>query len=216
MYYKILSPYISKDSSICDIACSNGDFLRFLKDNGHEKLQGIDMDKDSIIEARKNNPDIYFEVTSLNQFIDKGLRKGERYHLLTFLSIVEHLPQSDARRLIESLPKLLHKDGIAFIKIPNAGTIYNNHWLFDDITHRGYYTVRSISQLIRETGIDDQHFEVLNDKGLTNGLVRKWRLPFIWSAQLLDFIFLGKSINISYQYPGLLVIIKPNKPISEK
>lgn len=213
MYLKILQPYINQTSKICDIACSNGDFLRFLKDKGYDNLIGVDLDEDSIKEAKKKNPDISFEVQSLKTFVDRSIKKHDKYDLLTFLSIVEHLTQDDARMLMQSLPKLLNKDGIAFIKIPNAGTIYNNHWLFDDITHKGYYTVRSISQLIRSCGISDENFIVLNDKGITNGLIRKWRLPFIWLAQFIDFVFLGKSVNLKYQYPGLLVIIKPNRTI---
>lgn len=61
-----LRPLLNKNSTILDAGCGDGVGLKFLKDNGHDNIYGIDLNEDKMGRARNKVPSdrvIYSDIT---------------------------------------------------------------------------------------------------------------------------------------------------------
>lgn len=130
-------------SSILDVGCGTGTWLKVARDLGVKEIMGMD----GAIES-KNNLKI-----PASAFLEKDLRKpfelGRRFDLVMCLEVAEHLPEQNAATLIRSLCK--HGDNILFsAAIPDQGGQghINEQWpdywqsLFSEYSFKGYDILR--------------------------------------------------------------------------
>jgi len=93
-------------TSVLDVGCGRGTWLRAAIENGAKQVVGVDgvaiSDRDLLI------PSQHFHVRDLQSPLDLG----ERFGLVLCLEVAEHLPETGARQLIKSLTR--HSDRILF------------------------------------------------------------------------------------------------------
>ena len=98
---------ITKESSILDIGCGNGNFLSQLKGGGFKKLIGIDL----FVEEGNFLEGINLIQTSLEDF-----STSEKFDLIVSNHAFEHMDnQLNNLKCFESL---IHDDGLILLRIP--------------------------------------------------------------------------------------------------
>lgn len=103
---EILNKYV-KGRHILEIGCGRGDFLKYLKESFHCECYGIDISKEMLEYARKNNPGpyyIYDDSTKLKY-------KTDAFDVVIFNSALHHIPK-DKLKYVISEAKRVSKDKI--------------------------------------------------------------------------------------------------------
>jgi SAM-dependent methyltransferase len=116
--YQTLFDYLNTTdlsiTSILDVACGNGRFVKTLEQNIHNKFTylGIDNNKYLIEQASKTfqNNNIHFKQFDI--FNDNLSTINEKFNLIVVFGVFHHIPSIERRiQLLKSLQNLLNDDG---------------------------------------------------------------------------------------------------------
>ena len=113
---------IDKNSSILDLACGRGRYSLYLSNIGH-KVTGIDISKENISEAKKNESD------KLNYVLhDMRQPLNEKFDLILnlFTSFGYYQNNKDNISVIKSIKYNLNSEGKAVIDFLNINYVLNN------------------------------------------------------------------------------------------
>ena len=113
---------IRKDSNVLDLACGRGRYSQYLSTLGY-KVTGIDISKDNITEAKKN------ESNNLNYIIhDMRYPLSQKFDLILnlFTSFGYYEKDADNLSVIKSIKSNLETDGQAVIDFFNIDYILDN------------------------------------------------------------------------------------------
>lgn len=119
-YVEYLSQ-IFKPSSVADIGCGRGTWLKAFKENGVEKVVGFDGSWNS--QENMIDKSIIFYCTDLNIPISK---QEERYDLALSLEVAEHIEESSAKTFVKSLVDLADVVMFSAAYIGQGGTNHIN------------------------------------------------------------------------------------------
>ena len=208
-YLKIIKKNLNKKAkNACDLGCSIGDFIEEIN-NEFEGINsiGVDNDRESIKIAKKK-VNIKFYQKSINSFIKESITKKNKFDIITSLNVLEHLSKKDINYFFKNINKLMNKGAVLLIKVPNAGTIYNNPWLYNDITHQTLLTKKSLKQILLENNFNEKNIQIIEDKLIIRGKMKLIRIIIFNFMKILDVIVTGNKFNNSIQTPTLLLIIK--------
>jgi len=119
---KTVLPFLNPASSILDVGCANGDFLKLFKGLGHT-CHGVEIGDESSSLASKMFKVYHGEFPNLQ--IDK------KFDLIIFRGTIEHF--LDPKSYLEKAISLLNDEGLIFItSTPNADSIccelYRERW----------------------------------------------------------------------------------------
>lgn len=147
-YKKVLN-YINENniSSVMDIGCGDGNFLKYVKDNNSIiNLFGIDTTENSIKNC-KNKGLINTYCETVESFINKNSKKFE---VVCLFHVLEHI--SKPYEFIVQLKELLEKNGKIFISTPYSPMDFEYYW-FDILNkpphHMGFWNENSYKQLAK-------------------------------------------------------------------
>lgn len=144
----ILSPLFQtfSPSTVLDVGCGHGAWLRVCKELGADEIQGVDgpwINQDSLVIPKSK---------FVAQELDKPLDLGRRYDLVLSLEVAEHLPESAADTIIDSLVR--HGDVVLFsAAVPyqtGQGHIneqWQSYWALK-FKDRGYSAIDSVRPAI--------------------------------------------------------------------
>ena len=113
---------IDKNSSILDLACGRGRYSLYLSNIGH-KVTGIDISKENISEAKKNESD------KLNYILhDMRYPLNQKFDLILnlFTSFGYYKKDADNLSVIKSIKYNLKSNGLAVIDFLNINYVLNN------------------------------------------------------------------------------------------
>lgn len=142
-YFTILNKFINKSSRILDSGCSTGHLLSLFKKNGYKNLKGIDPSLECKIIAKKK---FGISVSAQNLY---EYSSGKKYDCIILAMVLEHLV--DVKGVIEKTKKLLSKDGIVFISVPDAANFYidfKEPFGEFSIEHINFYSSYHLSQIM--------------------------------------------------------------------
>jgi len=112
----ILENRISKNSKLLDIGCGNGELMRLLSKKLNINCLGIDISGKVVQLAKEKEINaIVFDI-----FKDDYKKLGE-FNYITIFEVLEHI--SNAEQAIIRIRDTF-KSKIAFISIPNSGSLY--------------------------------------------------------------------------------------------
>jgi SAM-dependent methyltransferase len=114
LVFEYFKKELNKEVNILDFGCRNGDFLTALqKNNLFSKALGVDLDTNIIEVAKKNNPNIDFQVITKNY---KFPQADNFFDSITIIGVVEHV--HDQVGLLKEIARLTKKNGLIFIAVP--------------------------------------------------------------------------------------------------
>lgn len=167
--HTILLPAVDKmveefsPNTIFDLGCGNGSVARHL--SSRCTVTGIDPSISAVAIANKAYPDIRIERGSA--YDDLGARYGT-FDMVLSLEVVEHL--YDPRTFARNIYQLLNPGGTAIISTPYHGYLKNlalavtgrmdaHFWALWDGGHIKFWSIRTLSILLKEAGFDILRFE---------------------------------------------------------
>ncbi len=219
-YYNLIKDYcnyfVSKTSSILEIGCGSGELIAGLN-GGYKK--GIDFSPKMIQEAKKQFPNIDFEIMSA-----ENLSLNQKYDVIILSNLVGYL--EDIQAVFNELHKVSHSRTKIII------THYNHLWepLLRFSEKLGFKTTspdqnwlstRDISNLLNLAG-----FEVYRDTKrilfpiyipIVSNFINKYlsKLPLIENLALNNYIF-AKQIKPNVISENTELLINPNNNVSSK
>lgn len=153
---------------LLDVGCGDGRFLRHAKEQGFE-VWGIDFDKKSVENVKKNlGIDTVFAM-SLEEFYEYAKEKGLKFDVITFFEVLEH--QDKPREFLEMVRGLLKEGGYI------AGSVPNRERLFVEIGWKYFHGDHPPHHFLRFSKYSLE--KALNFAGFKDVEVYKLDFPFI-------------------------------------
>lgn len=207
---QLITKLANKKGNLLDIGCGTGAFLNACKNSGWNTtgIEPGDMARNFAVEKYKLNI-----LNDINLLADKN----EAYDVITMWHVLEHVP--DLNDTIITLKRLLKKDGVLLIAVPNCNSydtkLYQAYWAAYDVPrHFWHFTQKDIKSVFEKHNMylintlpmlfDSFYISMLSEKykyGKTNYM----------SALINGFIsnFKGKAPN--YGYSSQIYIIQSNQ-----
>jgi len=140
--FDLISSY-KQSGNLLDIGCATGEFLNYVKKNGWDTI-GIEPD----LSAREFATATYNLNVHPEDFLNQ-LNSGT-IDIITMWHVLEHVHGLKER--MEQLQRLLVKNGVAFIAVPNVGSFdtkyYGEFWAGYDLPrHIYHFTQETIIRL---------------------------------------------------------------------
>ena len=130
---------------LLDVGCNIGTLLEVAQKRGWN-AQGIDINKEAIEEAKKNNLNV--ECTTIENI-------KEMFDVIIMNDFIEHV--SDPNDTIKRAKALLKEQGLLFIVTPDIDTItfkiLQKHWFhLKPKEHIYYFTKETITKMLKNNG----------------------------------------------------------------
>lgn len=135
--------YLSSRTSVLDVGCSTGMFLRVLKDQGLENLCGVDVSTEQVEHCK--------EVNQVRAFCELSqISPGEKFDLVCLYAVLEHVP--NPLEVMRQSAERLSSSGRLIVDVPNYRSLYRilsgKRWLWlIPPVHLGYFSPKSMQKL---------------------------------------------------------------------
>jgi SAM-dependent methyltransferase len=177
--------------SVLDVGCGAGAVGRLLRDEGAERLTGIEVDADAAAAARS----VYDEVAEGTVEDVLPELRGPFDAILCY-DVLEHLV--DPQAVLAKLRRLAAPGGHLHVSVPNArhfslvrdlvlrGTFGYTDWGHRDITHLRWFTPRDVRTLLETTGwsVDGVDFGALRPVSRLAARLSRGRSPEFLAYQV--------------------------------
>ncbi|GAA0872741.1 class I SAM-dependent methyltransferase [Gangjinia marincola] len=146
---KLVNSYAPMKANILDIGAGTGSFVAsVIQKRPMWTVHGIEPNKDARILATKKG-------ATLNT--DSGTFKDNFFDVITMWHVLEHVP--DLEKQIRELDRILKKDGVLFIAVPNFksydANYYKEFWAAYDVPrHLWHFSANGITQLFNKHGFE--------------------------------------------------------------
>jgi SAM-dependent methyltransferase len=110
--------YIQNPESLLDIGCNTGAWLQDCRKRfPRARLAGMDVNATALAQAQLRAPSIQFAAASATNlpFLD------ESFQYITMLEVIEHLPESQRRAVLEEIRRVLTVGGRLILSAPHRG-----------------------------------------------------------------------------------------------
>ncbi len=198
-------------TSILDVGCGTGDFLKVCKDKEYE-IFGIEPHKKarSLAQSKVNSTEIYDSLSTLQN------KNHCKYDIITLWHVLEHVP--DLENYIKTLKDLLNPEGVLVIAVPNYlsydANYYKNFWAAYDVPrHLWHFSKEAIASLFKKVDLkvtktypmifDSFYVSLLSEKNKKNKLG-------LWRAFTIG-LYSNLSAFFTKQYSSQIYILKHHK-----
>jgi 2-polyprenyl-3-methyl-5-hydroxy-6-metoxy-1,4-benzoquinol methylase len=142
--------YLSERTSVLDVGCSTGMFLRVLKDQGNNDVCGVDVSIEQVAHCQDINQIRAFR--DLNQ-----IPTGEQFDLVCLYAVLEHVP--NPREVMRDSVERLSIGGRLIVDVPNYRSLYRvltgKQWLWlIPPVHLGYFSPKSMRKLAATASLE--------------------------------------------------------------
>ena len=215
--HSIIANNIADNSLVLDIGCSQGLLGEVLKKEKKCKVYGIELDKDAIKIAKKQNyyEEIYnFNITDKNNKNYKNFfNKKFKFDYIVFSDVLEHL--INPSEILFEFGKILKDNGNILISLPNIAHYdiingllnekfnYSKMGILDN-THLRFFTRYSFAEYIKESNENNDYVFDMNVIGRT----------IIYPEFYYKYKYLSKLINNNenlYALQNLFCLTKKKK-----
>ena len=133
---------------ILDVGCGTGKLVNFFQKEGFD-AHGCDNQKEAILLASKINK----KGTITKASAANLPYKNNSFELISAISIIEHLTQTEAGKLLDEAQRILKPKGYIFLITPNFNSplryLKRSRWFgFSDPTHITFFTPKTLSTLL--------------------------------------------------------------------
>lgn len=151
MTEEFLEKYCQKDFSMLNIGIGNGRFEAALKKNGYENITGIDPSVESVERLK----DLGISSHLGNIYSPVSQEESKKYDCIFLFEVAEHLLVP--KKGIENVKKMLKKDGIFMISVPDYSWIGKQTEYavpaYFNLEHINYFSEVSLDNLMAPYGL---------------------------------------------------------------
>lgn len=198
-----LESYMSKNRSVLDIGAGTGDFLVAAKTND---WQTAGTEPNNSARAKALEKGILLK-TDVKEFANT------KFGAITLWHVLEHLPDLDAQ--INSIHKLLHKDGVLVVAVPNYKSFdakyYGEYWAaYDTPRHLWHFSKIAITRIFEKHGFELKAIKpMIFDAFYVSLLSEKYQKGrFQWIMAFLIGCFSNIRASFSGEYSSLIYVLK--------
>ena len=112
--FKLIEPYLNKNTNILDIGTANGGLLEVFKDNGYLFLTGIEPAKQCCI----NTIELVGCTCYNNSFINQDF--NQKFDFISVTHVLEHV--LDVKSFMNKIYDILNPNGIVYIECPDINS----------------------------------------------------------------------------------------------
>jgi SAM-dependent methyltransferase len=150
-------PYLR--SPILEIGVGHGSYAKQLKELG--PYIGVDIDADSVAEARKRFPDLEFEVADITDTSFREQLAPRGLESIICLNVLEHI--EDHQSAVDSLAGTLQPGGHLLVIVPALEALYND---LDRLAgHHRRYRRDQMQELMGNAGLEVVKTDYFNSVG---------------------------------------------------
>jgi len=193
---RLIKKYAPQGISILEIGCAKGYFLHKLP--SYFEKYGVEINENAYSYAKKH----YKDITLYNERIESTsfAGKNRQYDVIVIWHVLEHIDNPDI--FFESIAKLLAKDGVIILEVPNRDSIGFNltkkHWFhLDTPRHLFHYNYKSLNSLLKK-----YNFKILKYKGslidYCQDLISSLYMKFKTNNCFLDSIMLAVIVPLAF------------------
>ncbi len=202
--YKTVVRY-GNGNKILDIGCGTGELLAYFQKKGWSAI-GVEPDAEARSFAeKKNGIKVYY--------LDYLAETEEKFDVISMWHVLEHVP--DLHERIETVKKLLTKDGFAVIALPNGAShdafYYKEYWAGLDVPrHLYHFSPYSFKKLMESHGFSliaeiPMKFDVFYVSWLSEKYL-KHKCPLL--KGVLKGLIFNKKAKKSGAYSSKIYILK--------
>jgi len=142
--------YLKSGTSVLDVGCSTGMFLRVLKDQGYENVVGVDVSLEQVTHCQVVN-----EIPAFRGLSE--IPKDNCFDLVSLYAVLEHVP--NPVEVFEQSAQRVKVNGHLIVDIPNYRSLYRILsgkkwlWLIPPV-HLQYFTPKSLVKLASNSGME--------------------------------------------------------------
>ena len=143
-----------RDAPILELGCGAGHFVRFLRDAGYGRVEGVDRSAHEVARAVAAGIDGV-------RCMDAGERltgSKEEFETIVALNFFEHLRKDEILRVLALVLAALRPGGRLLAVTPNALSPFGGATRYWDFSHETGFTPASWRQLARLTGFAEPSF----------------------------------------------------------
>ena len=155
----------ARDSSLADVGCGTGGFLRFLRARGFTRLAGFDVSPVALSTAAESGAEVH-RVDLEAPFT----LPGAPFDALVALDVVEHL--ADDLVFLRTAAAALRPGGLLFATVPAFPHLFSR-W-DERLHHHRRYTRRSLAAVTRAAGLAPLHASYLFAVAYPGALLRRF------------------------------------------
>lgn len=205
-FEKNYKKYFPADKSlpVLDIGIGRGEMLTCMRDWGFN-YQGVDISPSTVRFCKKIN--LNCEATEDTEKWLLGNK--EKFHLLTCLDVLEHVPREQTIDFLRAIRESLASEGLAIIQVPNLQSPYGYLHHFNDFTHVSGFVEHSLGQVLLAAGFRDfkvYGFEQIFPINLKNQL--RILLRFFYRQIVRFFRAINVNPNPKILDPVIFVVAK--------
>jgi 2-polyprenyl-3-methyl-5-hydroxy-6-metoxy-1,4-benzoquinol methylase len=187
-----------KNSAILDIGSGYCQMLRSLRAMGFGNLRGVDVSPDAVEQGLEQGLDVSL-ISDLTTYLQTA---SATYDLVLMSHVIEHIDKDriiDILRLIRA--RILSPSGVLYLATPNAQSVTDCYWAYEDFTHTTIFTGGSIAYVLRRAGYETVTF--LDQDGLQYLSKPKKMLKYaLQSVYRTNRRFWNRIMNCSYHRPS--------------
>jgi SAM-dependent methyltransferase len=195
-YHKAFFKYFPSNvrGKLLDVGCGDGRFLRYVKEQGFE-VWGIDFDKKSVENARRNlGIDTVFAM-SLEEFYEHAKEKNLKFDVITFFEVLEH--QDKPREFLEMVKGLLKEGGYIAGSVPDRERLLvEEFWKHFHGDHPPHHFLRFSKSSLEKA---------LNSAGFKNDEVYKLDFSFIELFPYIEKKLFGNLDKFKIKLKGMVL-----------
>lgn len=187
----------SKNSSILDLGCGKGIFLRYLKNKGYKNIYGVDLSPENVAICKDN--DLNVTLGDMLEFMEDA---DTKFDLVVMNDLFEHIEKREIISVLSKIKRVLKKESSLLIKTMNMSNPIAMNTLFCDFTHEWGYTEKSISQVCKVAGYSN--VKVYPCVVLADQVIVDFLIPFVYKILALKY----KLIYLFYGKQGYKIFTK--------
>jgi predicted TPR repeat methyltransferase len=144
-----------RQSRILDIGCGDGKFLFFLKQNGYNHLEGIELSAELAEMAGKR---LGCPVHAVRDSLEFLKRHRGCYHTITMNDVLEHVPKEEIIHFLSAVREALVAGGNLVVNVPQVSGFTSLYCRYTDFTHQIIFTELSLRQVLWLSGFRHVRF----------------------------------------------------------
>jgi len=179
---------------ILEIGCGYGIFLQFLRAEGYQNIEGVDICPQQVDAARQ----LGIANIVCRDATDFLLEKPESYDCVIAIDFLDHLLKNQIIDLLEAIYRGLRPGGKVIIQATNADGPFAGRLRYGDFTHEFALTGTSASQLLRATGFGE--IRIFGTDPYIHGFLSLIRVVAWRAIKALFWVFVVAETGVTRGY----------------